>query len=411
MTWPAALPAAALRVMRTAAGRRALRVMVLVGGLFALGFFCGEQAHAADETPGTSSSAPGQVAQVAPMASASSTNGVEASLRNAVGRLVSAPATLVDALTASPGRIEPDAPGKPRPHAPAGHGRPGDSSRPKPSGSTQRSPKPKPTSPAGTRPAEADPAGSATPAGAGIPAGSATPVGANTPAGSEATPTHNTTPSTTPTHSTAQGVPVLGSVVEGVVRTVDEAVLRPVGDLVVTVTGGLAEVTAPIPGLPQLPSLPSLPSVPELPGTPSLPGLPGLPSVPGQTLPEPVTQPDGPGHSTASAEGSTGKRARAAASGPRLDVVGGTAHAPARGEARRAAGGAGHVQVPQAPGGDPTGVLSNRSAVDSGTPRHGDAQAVALNQRAPLRLPFGAAARANGDATRDRHRDIPVSPA
>jgi len=48
LTLSAALPGAALRVMRTAAGRRALQVVLLVGGLFALGFLCGEQAHAAD---------------------------------------------------------------------------------------------------------------------------------------------------------------------------------------------------------------------------------------------------------------------------------------------------------------------------------------------------------------------------
>jgi hypothetical protein len=34
--------------MRTAAERRALQVVLLVGGLFVLGFLCGEQAHAAD---------------------------------------------------------------------------------------------------------------------------------------------------------------------------------------------------------------------------------------------------------------------------------------------------------------------------------------------------------------------------
>ncbi|MFF4348066.1 hypothetical protein [Streptomyces sp. NPDC001530] len=48
MTLSAALPGAAVRVLRTAAGRRALQVVLLVGGLFALGFLCGEQAHAAD---------------------------------------------------------------------------------------------------------------------------------------------------------------------------------------------------------------------------------------------------------------------------------------------------------------------------------------------------------------------------
>jgi len=61
LTLSAALPDAALRVMRTAAGRRALHVVLLVGGLFALGFLCGEQAHAADGAVPTT----GQVVQSA----------------------------------------------------------------------------------------------------------------------------------------------------------------------------------------------------------------------------------------------------------------------------------------------------------------------------------------------------------
>ncbi|MFG3317432.1 hypothetical protein ACGF3J_05250 [Streptomyces sp. NPDC048171] len=51
MIWSAVLPGAALRVMRTAAGRRALHVALLVGGLFVLGLLCGERAHAADGAP------------------------------------------------------------------------------------------------------------------------------------------------------------------------------------------------------------------------------------------------------------------------------------------------------------------------------------------------------------------------
>ncbi|MFF4572347.1 hypothetical protein [Streptomyces sp. NPDC001410] len=44
----------AVRVLRTAAGRRALQLALLVGGLFLLGFLCGEQAQAAERTPVTS---------------------------------------------------------------------------------------------------------------------------------------------------------------------------------------------------------------------------------------------------------------------------------------------------------------------------------------------------------------------
>ncbi|MFD4556456.1 hypothetical protein ACFWP5_19450 [Streptomyces sp. NPDC058469] len=56
MNWPAALPGAALRVTRTAVGRRVrqrvFQVALLVGGLFALGFLCGGQAQAADGVSG-----------------------------------------------------------------------------------------------------------------------------------------------------------------------------------------------------------------------------------------------------------------------------------------------------------------------------------------------------------------------
>ncbi|MFF7971719.1 hypothetical protein [Streptomyces sp. NPDC007905] len=38
-------------MLRTAAGRRALQLAFLVGGLFMLGFLCGEQAHAAEGAP------------------------------------------------------------------------------------------------------------------------------------------------------------------------------------------------------------------------------------------------------------------------------------------------------------------------------------------------------------------------
>jgi hypothetical protein len=48
LIWPTAFPVAALRVLRTAVGRRVLQLTLLVAGLFALGFLCGEQAQAAE---------------------------------------------------------------------------------------------------------------------------------------------------------------------------------------------------------------------------------------------------------------------------------------------------------------------------------------------------------------------------
>ncbi len=50
LTFTATLLGTTVRVLRTAAGRRVLHLALLVGGLFALGFVCGEQAHAADGT-------------------------------------------------------------------------------------------------------------------------------------------------------------------------------------------------------------------------------------------------------------------------------------------------------------------------------------------------------------------------
>ncbi|MEU9447429.1 hypothetical protein [Streptomyces sp. NPDC048277] len=55
MTSPAVLSGAAVRVLRTATGRRALQLALLVGGLLALGFLCGEQAQAAEGVSSTPS--------------------------------------------------------------------------------------------------------------------------------------------------------------------------------------------------------------------------------------------------------------------------------------------------------------------------------------------------------------------
>ncbi|MEU3334311.1 hypothetical protein ACWCQ1_31095 [Streptomyces sp. NPDC002144] len=216
------------------------------------------------------------------------------------------------------------------------------------------------------------------------------------------------------------GDQILGSAVDGLVQGVGGHVLQPVGGLVVAVTDALGDVTAQIPPLSSLPALPVVPaqpgapSLPGLPGLPSLPSVPGLPAGPGQTLPAPVPQPgDGVGRSASgagSADGRSGVAVRGTTYGPKPGLDTGAAHASGHGGGQRSDV-TGYVPVHQAPGGDPTGELSGRNAVDSGTSRHGDAYAVALDQRAPLRLLAGAAARADVDSTRDSHRDVPVSPA
>ncbi|MFD7058221.1 hypothetical protein [Streptomyces sp. NPDC059906] len=64
MIWSAVLPGAALRVLRTAAGRRVLQVALLAGGLFLLGLLCGGRAQAADGATGTSKDTVGRVLDV-----------------------------------------------------------------------------------------------------------------------------------------------------------------------------------------------------------------------------------------------------------------------------------------------------------------------------------------------------------
>ncbi|MGW7085696.1 hypothetical protein ACWGH2_19690 [Streptomyces sp. NPDC054871] len=59
------LPDAAVRMLRAVAGRRALQVVLVLAGLLALGFLCGERAHAADGVP-----APGRVESAKPVRSA-----------------------------------------------------------------------------------------------------------------------------------------------------------------------------------------------------------------------------------------------------------------------------------------------------------------------------------------------------
>ncbi|MFE7269088.1 hypothetical protein [Streptomyces sp. NPDC057623] len=325
MTWPATSPGAALRVLRIAAGRRALQLGLLLGGLFAIGFLCGGQACAADGV---------SAAGVSVNTPSASSAGLRSSTEDAARRLVGVPA-------------EPDA----------------------------HEESMAPTKPAASR------------------------------------------------DSQGQVLrPETEHVTEHVTRAVGTQVVQPVVDVVESVTEGLAEAQPEAP--PTWPSWPGL-ELPEFPGVPGngfpafpdLPAVPAMPAVPGETLPAPVTSTPQPGSEVPEAgagrddEGRTGKET-AVAYGPRFVV--GTDGTASRVPAARGAHGSepsGYAPVQQAPVEHPGGVQGNRSAGDSSTPRHGDAHAVSLNPRAPLRLVPGAAARVEADEIQDRHRDIPVSPA
>nr|WP_107903963.1 hypothetical protein [Streptomyces chartreusis] len=397
MTWPASLSGAVVRVLRIAAGRRALQLVLVAGGLLAIGLLGGERAYAADGPGGvpvgtSSVSATSAVPATSAASSASSSSSssssasdeLRSSLQDTVERLLSppakptAPATKPTAPPATP--TTPDAQSKPGAH---------DESTAPPADPALEDHRPRPEAPR-TQPQDQ--------------------------------------PAQTPTPRPATHDTILTPVTEQVGRTVGTQVVEPVGGIVWTVTqdlaAGSAEVQAALPPLASMPSLPTAPETTwpswpgwELPAVPGIPDLPGadVPALPGQTLPAPVTgtpQPgsDAPGsHDGRTPKGRTGKEADGV-HGPDLGVDSTALPAPAAGHAHRVAP-SGHAPARQAPADHPGGAAGYHAVGDSGTPRHGDAHAVSLDRRVTLRLVPGSAARAEADSIQDRHRDIPVSPA
>ncbi|WP_217212182.1 hypothetical protein [Streptomyces sp. AC550_RSS872] len=340
-------PAAALRVLRIAAGRRALELVLLLGGLFAIGLLCGGQASAADGVSAVPASGVSAVSASGVSVGTSSTS--SADLRASAGSEAERGerAERVLSVPAKPG-VRDESTVASKPGAPQyGEGE---------------------SEAQAIRPAPAFPS---------APAFSSAPV----------LPASPSLPSLTP-------LPSLPSLL-------------------------------PPPSMPEAPESPAWPSwpgldLPEFPGLPGadIPALPGVPAVPAKTLPaigagasQPEAQAPGSVDGRDDDEGRTGEEA-AVAYGPRFVALAddtGT-HVPAADGARSVAS-AGYIPVQHAPVDHPGGVLGNRSAGDNSTSRHGDAHAVSLNPRAPLRLAPGAAARVEADEIQDRHRDIPVSPA
>jgi hypothetical protein len=356
LTAAAPLPdaGAVLRVTRGAAGRRAVRVGLLVGGLFALGVLCGARASAADE--GTSA--------VSALSAAVTTAAVD----QVVGPVVESTAPRVRERVApgtermAPG-TERTVPGAERPGLPAVRA-------PRPATGTART----------ARPVVED------------------------------VTRRVTGPALRPV--TERVVP---PVVPPVLRPVTAGVPVPVGDLVETVIGGTAEVVRQFPPVGGVPSLPGVPGLPEPSGrttTPAeVPPVAVTPREPDRAVADsrgPAVDDDG---------GSGGGRASVAPSvvfGPKA-MVGGTAVGSAPRRDAGAGAGAGNafvvrVSAQRSPGGPVTRVLGGRSAVDSGGPRHVKASTLASLDRAPWRVVPGTPASDASDGVRDRHRDVPEFP-
>lgn len=357
LTWSAVLPGAAVRVLRTVVGRRALQVGLLVGGLCVLGFLCGEQAQAAEGVgalPGTMTGrlvGPPAAPKPAHPVTAADTALVESTATDAHrerGRDTHS-ATAAATATATGGASTPVVPETG-------------------------------TSDDLTRPAGGTVLGAVTEDVVGTVAdGVVRPVG--------------------------DLVKPVGDLVETVTTGLTETVGIP------------AQPTVPgWPTLPSYPESPSWPTLPPLPGTPSVPGLPG---IPGQTLPAPAPVTSAPqqsgsgGHAPEKPAGDKGSADGGAVYGPRFAGHGTVTDGTVRGSDHRttsASTSTAHAPAHQAPSENPSGALGGKSAVDNGSSRHGDAHAITPNHRAPLRLVPGAAASVDAAGTRDRHRDIPVFP-
>lgn len=370
LTSAAALPGAGavLRVVRGAAGRRLVQVALLVGGLFVLGVLCGERASAAEGTP-TSSLLPTAVTAI---------TGTAGHALPPVGAHVVAPVArdVAEPVTGRAVRSTTERVARPV---------------------TERAVQPVTEQVA--RPVTED-----------VVQPVVDPV-------LRPVTEHVARPVTEHVVQPA-AEHVLRPVVEDVVRPVTDSVVLPVAEGVVVPVGDLVEsVTEGLAGATSLPGIPGLPEVPELPGwttlpveTPPVDATPLEPGRAGAERPGSTVDVDG------GRNGEPASRSASVAYGPNA-VAGG---APASGAVAAVTaphrhvgvGGSAVVRVPaqQNPGGLPTGSLGWHSAVDNGGPRHAESYAVASPDPAPASLVPGAPATDAADGTRDRHRDIPEFP-
>ncbi|MER7805185.1 hypothetical protein ABTX71_33260 [Streptomyces parvulus] len=359
MIWSAASPGAALRVTRTAAGRRALHVALLVGGLFVLGLLCGERAQAADGTPFPRDA----VRQAADLSPVRTTAGG----REAKG-----------AGTNGPG---------PKDHT-------AEDRKTEDRTAEDRSPE-------GPAPESLTPEGlTSTP----LPRQSPHPV------------------SDLVRSVTDQVVRPVAGVVDVVEETVEQLPLpaTPSSGGSVTHPGSSDPTDLPASPWPSLPALPGLPA-PSGDAASDGPAAPAVPAAPHHRRPAPAET--AAPSDVAEARPATTRPATADVTGAVTDLPYGPAPVAVDGgpETRTPlAGGGGrrttatpaeYAPTGHAPTGAPDGSLGSAAGADQGMPRHGDAHAVTPHHRMPFRLVMAVPERADTGETRDPYRDIPVSPA
>ncbi|MFD7292833.1 hypothetical protein ACFV9W_06045 [Streptomyces sp. NPDC059897] len=396
-----ALPAPVARPVRATAGRRALQLALLFGGLFVLGILCGGRAQADGLSDagaaGADSLRSGHVA-VREHVADSARKLREAGSREAPAPVEPAtdrPAEPVAEPAAEPEHMHAKAPAAP---APA-------------------------TAPAPTRDRVTTPVRQATPAATPLPANDPAPV---RPAETAPHPT-NTHPTNAQhaAHAVRQqasasaeslrkrleavrgeslgdGRARLGAAVDAV-----RYLTAPVGATVHRLTGPVEELaTRAVADL-----------VEAVPGQLTDVGLGGLVGIvdPAELRPEPPAATTPPGanapaereHGERPAKTQATDRSHAAASGPQAyDVARFGDVQQAEADAQATARPAGPV-VPQRPDGVPS---AGASAGDGSSTRHGDLHAAAFGGRAPVLLASGAQASAGTSPVVDRLREVPEFP-
>ncbi|MEU8791974.1 hypothetical protein [Streptomyces sp. NPDC048643] len=425
MTRSAPSSGAVPRPARGAAGRRALQAVLLAGGLSALGFLLGGQAHAADGP-----AHPIRLAHPAPAQGVTETRSPH-----------SAPIPTVSVTRTPPGRL-PKPADRTGPAATAP--RPGTALRP----ATDPAPLSVAITCVGVGVEHLTGAAASPPASprTGTRARGEADAGRSTPPGS-AYASRAVERRRQVTEGVERAVPsAVGSVPE-LIRPVEATVVRPVTGAVGRPGGALTDVLSGGPPTPPdtLPSLPGLPAHPALPALPVLPALPqahlpALPGVPGGTFPEvpevpvlpalPGVDPQDPPRAEApqaergAAEERSAGRAVAVVDASSLSGPAGAAtweptYGPGRPDARSGSAGVrrgpdgagpGPVFGRQTPPGGASGATGSRSALDNAAPRHAEVPAVTPSHRAPQRLARGTSTATPASGTGDRYRDIPVFP-
>ncbi|MFB6843621.1 hypothetical protein ACFCXS_01910 [Streptomyces sp. NPDC056373] len=405
MAWSAALPDAALRLPRTAAGWRALQLALMVGGLLVLGVLWGERASAENGAGALPEGRAGQVVSGVPVPGA-----------GAGDRLVRSGGGAAEPVSKGPAHARAKVPPSSSSRLRSQSRPPERRSRVKWLSRMERLSHVKRPEPART-PELSEP------------------------------PRHlsHAEPSALPEPVHCQALPdlpgrVLLPDLPGFALPPDQQALpgqQALPDLPgpAIAPGGFA-----LPGTPLLPALP-------LPASLPLPELPGNQTLPGRPLPAPVTADPQPGGTTLPVPYTPvqGPELQAAPAGPLLSVThpyrgGNVSHTGRQSHTARHTSRVGHAhhaddlshsvhrahqahpshprppshagpaRAGHSPGGRPDGVLGNRSVADSGSSRHGDAHAVTPGPRAVLGLVPGAVARTDLAGARRTRRDIPLFP-